>query len=539
MKSNNIAEYKYLKKNYTLIILPIISFLGGIWQGQYTDDGYHWGFIFSNALNLIDGKEPYNEIFIQYGFFSTLLNSLVLYIFKKNIISLIFLTCFFYSLSIYFIGILTQKFTLNKYYAFLSTLIIFLIYPWPTTPWPYFQAFFFSILFCFFYSYNKKKYSIYSGISLGLALLSFTTVYNFILLFFTSFVIGFLLVSYKKISNDFIKKNIYFLASLILTILIFIIYLLINGLFNTWLLYLKLPFLQASIAERSIFANLIDYLSFLIFYSTKNFIDEPQWIIYATFFTANIIFIIIMVIKIYVKKNYSNDNLNLLFINVFIFSLNIIAQILGIDKFATSISLGVVPLIILINLIKFYENKFILNFILIFISIYSFSFAFALEGSKYGDSRTAYFKDLKNMSAKYNQKKIPYFVNQKWSKDSWHALDEFIIFQNNIKKKCNLKYGANLTNNTFFFVLLDYDKIQKIPFFFKETGTSFRNHFEPTLISKLQKEVDKNNIILASAENNHKLLNLDKYADPHRINMNITSNTLNKYVYIFIPKKCL
>ena len=123
MKSNNIAEYKYLKKNYTLIILPIISFLGGIWQGQYTDDGYHWGFIFSNALNLIDGKEPYNEIFIQYGFFSTLLNSLVLYIFKKNIISLIFLTSFFYSLSIYFIGILTQKFTLNKYYAFLSTLI--------------------------------------------------------------------------------------------------------------------------------------------------------------------------------------------------------------------------------------------------------------------------------------------------------------------------------------------------------------------------------------------------------------------------------
>ena len=96
MNSNNIAEHNYLKKNYTLIILPIISFLGGIWQGQYTDDGYHWGFIFSNALNLIDGKEPYNEIFIQYGFFSTLLNSLVLYIFKKNIISLIFLTSFFY-----------------------------------------------------------------------------------------------------------------------------------------------------------------------------------------------------------------------------------------------------------------------------------------------------------------------------------------------------------------------------------------------------------------------------------------------------------
>ena len=71
------------------------------------------------------------------------------------------------------------------------------------------------------------------------------------------FVIGFLLISYKKISKDFIKKNIYFLISLILTILTFIMYLLINDLFNTWLLYLKLPFLQASIAERSIYGNLM------------------------------------------------------------------------------------------------------------------------------------------------------------------------------------------------------------------------------------------------------------------------------------------
>ena len=121
--------------------------------------------------------------------------------------------------------------------------------------------------------------------------------------------------------------------------------------------------MQATIAERSIFSNLIDYLNFLTFYSTKNFIDEPQWILYVTFFTANFTFIIIMLVKIYIKKNYSNENLNLLFFNVFIFSLNIIAQILGIDKFATSISLGVVPLLILIYLIKSYESKFILNFV--------------------------------------------------------------------------------------------------------------------------------------------------------------------------------
>ena len=57
---------------YSLLIIPIISFIGGMWQGQYTNDGYHWGFIFSNALDFLDGKLPYKEIFIQYGFVTNL-----------------------------------------------------------------------------------------------------------------------------------------------------------------------------------------------------------------------------------------------------------------------------------------------------------------------------------------------------------------------------------------------------------------------------------------------------------------------------------
>ncbi len=98
MNNTKFVKNNLLKKNYILTIFPIISFLGAIWQGQYTDDGYHWGFILSNAIRLIDGNEPYKEIFIQYGLFSTLLNSIILIIFNKNIISLILLTSIFYSL---------------------------------------------------------------------------------------------------------------------------------------------------------------------------------------------------------------------------------------------------------------------------------------------------------------------------------------------------------------------------------------------------------------------------------------------------------
>ena len=80
--------------------------------------------------------------------------------------------------------------------------------------------------------------------------------------------------------------------------------------------------------------------------------------------------------------------------------------------------------------------------------------------------------------------------------------------------------------------------MQLIPFFFKETGDAFRNYFEPLLISKIQKEVNKNNIVLITAENNDKLLNLKNYNKPIKINLNIDSNTLTKYAYFYFPKKC-
>ena len=76
----------YFKKKLILLLffVPIISFIGGIWHGQFINDGYHWGFIFSNALDLLDGKKPFEEIFIQYGLGTTLIHSFVLFLFDKN-----------------------------------------------------------------------------------------------------------------------------------------------------------------------------------------------------------------------------------------------------------------------------------------------------------------------------------------------------------------------------------------------------------------------------------------------------------------------
>ena len=33
-------------------------------------------------------------------------------------------------------------------------------------------------------------------------------------------------------------------------------------------------------------------------------------------------------------------------------------------------------------------------------------------------------------------------------------------FQNEIKKNCHIEFGANLTSNTFYYILMDFKKIQ-------------------------------------------------------------------------------
>jgi len=146
-------------KNYTILLLPILSLIGGLWHNQFIYDGYHWGFIHTNALEFLNGKTPYKEIFLEYGILSVLINSLLLIVFNKNLFSLIAFTCLCYSISLYLIGKITFKLTKNKIYSFYLVLVLFLLYPWPTTPWPNFYSFLFSCLFIINYlSKNKKKH---------------------------------------------------------------------------------------------------------------------------------------------------------------------------------------------------------------------------------------------------------------------------------------------------------------------------------------------------------------------------------------------
>ena len=163
-----------IKTSLSIYLIIIISIIGGIWNAQYINDGYHWGFIYSNSVEFLNGKKPFEEIFIQYGLGTTLIHSLILHLFNKNIFSLVIFTSFLYSLSIYLIGNITYNLTKSQFFSIFSTISIFFIFPFPTSPWPIFISFFFIVLFTQLYISKNKINHLISGFCLGISYISHT-----------------------------------------------------------------------------------------------------------------------------------------------------------------------------------------------------------------------------------------------------------------------------------------------------------------------------------------------------------------------------
>ena len=96
---------KFANFNFINLLLISFFFLCSIFIIRNHYDGHHIGLVYSNALDLISGKSPYKEIFIQYGFLTTIIHALLLILFDNKLIFISFFTAFFYSLSILLISL--------------------------------------------------------------------------------------------------------------------------------------------------------------------------------------------------------------------------------------------------------------------------------------------------------------------------------------------------------------------------------------------------------------------------------------------------
>jgi hypothetical protein len=107
-------------------------------------DSHHWGLMLSNALDLSEGRVPYRDFTIQYGYFTTLVQSWWGSLFGFSFMSFGILTAIVYC------GLLYQVYAVIRHLGapWVATLFLamaFVLHPFPIYPWSdYYAGFFLS-----------------------------------------------------------------------------------------------------------------------------------------------------------------------------------------------------------------------------------------------------------------------------------------------------------------------------------------------------------------------------------------------------------
>ena len=97
------------KFSYATYLIIGLFFFFSIYSYSYIHDPHHHGLVFSNALDLLNGKRPYDEIFLQYGFLTTFFHSVILSVFGLEIIYLNYFIIFIYLITVYIIFKIVRK----------------------------------------------------------------------------------------------------------------------------------------------------------------------------------------------------------------------------------------------------------------------------------------------------------------------------------------------------------------------------------------------------------------------------------------------
>lgn len=137
-------------------------------------DSHHWGLMLSNALDLDAGRIPYRDFIIQYGYFTTLAQSLWGNLFGFSFLSFGILTAIVYC------GLLYQVYAVIRHLsapwvAGLFLAVAFVLHPFPIYPWSdYYAGFFLScgIALLFTRDDATRVRLIVAGVFLGLAVWS-------------------------------------------------------------------------------------------------------------------------------------------------------------------------------------------------------------------------------------------------------------------------------------------------------------------------------------------------------------------------------
>lgn len=507
--------YSFFKKNYFwfFFLATTANLVYSVNLYQYIYDGHHHGYMFANAIDFINGRLPYKEIFIQYGIVTTLVHALSLKIISQNLISINIITCLLYSLTVLLISLIISKKN-NPIYGFLALLIIFFNHPIPWLPWSNYIAFFFLILGFFLLLNSTSKNIFFSGIFFSLAALSRETFFLIVsvIIFFTI-----IYLIYKK-KNTLI---IFLIIGCFIPYIIFFFYLYYNKIFFDWINYFQLPKLYLNKYNLKIYQAILQAGIYIFFRTWFDILYNPQNIIISIIVVINCLYIFN---HFFFKK--TKEDYYLLIISFVTLVLTIISISNEIFRLYTSVIIGIIPAIIFISSFKNKDNKIFISFLLIFISIYSIYF--------FPKGNQNQFERLNTINSVENTN-LNYFKYQKWSENDWEILNQIDNITKSVKKNCNIKYGLNYSFDSFYYLILDLEMLQLAPGVTEDQNFLF-NIFEKKFEKNIISNIKNNNLIIITNGHfkekfkmtNYKTVNL--YKDKNNIYRDV--------IYISFPKKC-
>lgn len=477
LKIKKIVVSNIFITSFFCFFISVAIYFSTIWQGSYNLDPHHWGLMLSNAKDLYEGKLPYKEIFIQYGFLTTIIQSIAFSLFG-TLEAIISITSLAYIIGIVLIYFITFELTKNLKLSVYSLISCFLVHPIVIYPWANYIAFPFIALGIFLCIKNSKNaiYLFFSGLSFGMAFLSREGLLPTILfIFISSALIEAMNSDVNKISTFGFNFGSMFFGFL-LPILIFLIYLSHYDLLFYWY---KLSWQLPKIYIFEMFPDVSKFGGFYALFSLCKFMIQStlkfdfRWIIFSLITLLNLI----IIFSFTLKKNFYFLRVEL--IKISFWSLALLTSSLHlfeIFRLATGSIIGIIVFFV------FFEHYKKADLIFLVLSI---SLVFSSGKS---DSGNYFFPDKSIIETAKYVDSPSFFKGQKWKPEVSTYYENIDNDLKRIKSSCNIKFQYNGTLDAFLQVLSPFAQYQIAPFFTIKSFDALRSDLNFT--EKIKKADD-------------------------------------------------
>lgn len=512
-----------------LILLPLLVVIISVWQGAYNSDAHHWGLMLSNAIDLVHGKVPYKDIFIQYGFLTTLIQGAAVFLLGENLRAIILVTAIAYAAGLYLVYPLSLTLSGSRRLALYAFVSAVLLHPLAIYPWSNYVAFPFLVGGCLAALSMERRAirALLAGILLGLAVLCREGLFPAAFIFCGA-------VSCVRIreSRSPAEKPLIALAMLwagfFLPIAIFFIYIWQTGVYDYWhTTSVILPRLYAGLfLKDGMFHGVVN----LGFYFLTGFVGRSSRIL----FLGLIVMLAGLSILGYLlgrsRFRISGDQFLVSLFSVLLLSASF--HLNEIFRLATGVALG--SALIYIHAARYRIEHFVFGIFCLFFVV---NLASRNEGNYFYPTRA------QKAQGTIAPDDMPLFAGQRWPLDRF---DFYRVFQQDMvllkEDECQIRYYANDTTDVFLAILAPFDQYQLAPFGrgrYEIAGwEALRPEFD------VEKRVrDQQDIVLFSEQEKeaaHEPVSVPKgYVLARRYAMpEITYRPVGNIVSIMVPEKC-